>query len=126
MAVFLARLKISDADAAIRVEAEDFVEREDDCRSSRDNRAADDGHFSLVHVAAPDGEAAVDNRRNAEHETEHHDYGKAVTNAGLEVGRTETCTARLREGGQGVEDENRGHRKDRRKPRANFECESIC
>ncbi len=50
----------ADADGAVGIEAEDFEEGEDDRRSRRDDRAADDGHLALVNVAAPDGEAAVD------------------------------------------------------------------
>ena len=38
----LARSKVADADAAVRVDAEDFVERKDDRRCSRDDRPADD------------------------------------------------------------------------------------
>ena len=79
----------ADADGAVGVEAEDFEEGENDRRGSRDDRAADDGHLALVNVATPDGEAAVDDARNAEHETEHHDYGETVADAGLEVGGTE-------------------------------------
>ena len=81
----------ADADGAVGVEAEDFEEGENDRRSSRDDRAADDGHLALVNVATPDGEAAVDDARNAEDEAEHHDYGEAVADAGLEVGGTEGC-----------------------------------
>ena len=50
----------ADADGAVGIEAEDFEEGENDRRSRRDDRAADDGHLALVNVAAPDGEAAVD------------------------------------------------------------------
>src|SRR5208282_1612202 len=48
----------ADADGAVGVEAEDFEEGENDRRSSRDDRAADDGHLALVNVVTQDGEAA--------------------------------------------------------------------
>jgi len=53
------RSKVADADAAVRIEAEDFVEREYNCRSSRDNRTANNGHLALVNIATADGEAAI-------------------------------------------------------------------
>ena len=107
-----ARSEVADADAAVRVNAEDFVERKDDCRGSRDDCAADNGHFALVNVAAPDREAAVDDTGDAEDETEHHNHGKAVADAGLKFSGVE----RLPEGGQGVEGEDGGNREERRQP----------
>src|SRR5438552_8993584 len=62
--------EIADADSAVRVEAEDFVKGKDDRRSSRDDRAADDAHLALVNIAAPDGEPAIDDGRNAERSEE--------------------------------------------------------
>jgi len=108
----------ADANGAVGIEAEDFEEGENDGRSSRDDCAANDGHLALVNVATPDGKAAVDDARNAEHETEHHDDGEAVADAGLEVGGTERCA--LRESGAGIECEEGGSRQQRGKPRANF------
>jgi hypothetical protein len=108
----------ADADGAVGVEAEDFEEGENDRRSSRDNRAADDGHLALVNVATPDGEAAVDDARNAKDEAEHHDYGETVADAGLEVGGTEGCG--LCERREGVKGENGGGHEERRQPRTVF------
>src|SRR5881392_744589 len=88
--------EIADANGAVRVEAEDLVKGKDDRRCSRDDRAADNAHLALVNIAATDGEPAVDDRRNAEDKAEHHDYGKAVADAGLEVGGVEAA-ARLGE-----------------------------
>ena len=76
-------LEVADADGAVGIEAEDFVEGIDHRRSRRDDRAADDGHLALVNVAAPDGEAAVDDGGDAQHETEHHDDGQTVADAGF-------------------------------------------
>src|SRR5439155_20919789 len=73
MAVCLKELKIPDANRAVRVQSEDFVECKDNCRCRRNDGPADDGHFALVHVAAADGKAAVDDRSNAQHKAEHHD-----------------------------------------------------
>ena len=70
--------------------------------------AADDGHFALVNVAAPDGEAAVDDTGDAEDETEHHYHGETVADTGLEFGRVE----RLRGCRQGVEDKDGGDREE--------------
>src|SRR5437867_12833291 len=50
--------EIADSNGAVRVEAEDFVKGEDDGRSSREDRAAENAHFSLVNIAATDGEPA--------------------------------------------------------------------
>jgi len=108
----------ADANGAVGVEAEDFEEGENDRRSSRDDRAANDGHLALVHVATPDGEAAVDDARNAEHETEHHDYGETVADAGLEVGGTEGGGLRPRR--EGVKGEDGGSHEERRQPRTVF------
>src|SRR6185295_7592029 len=66
--------EIADADGAVRVDAEDFVEGEHGRRSSRDDRSADDAHFALVNITATDCETAVDDSRDTEDETEHHDY----------------------------------------------------
>ncbi len=103
MAQPCACLKVADADGAVGIEAKDFIEGIDHRRSRRDDCAADDGHLALVNIAAPDGEAAVNNRRDAEDEAEHHDYGKTVADAGLEVGGTEARA--LGEGRGGVEGE---------------------
>ena len=81
-----ASVKAADPDGAAGVETEDFVEGIDHRRGRRDDRAAEDGHLALIHVAAPDGEAAVDDREDAQDETEHHDDGQAVADAGLEGG----------------------------------------
>src|SRR5205823_4045850 len=94
--------EIPDTDSAVRVEAEDLVKGKDDRRRSRDDRAADNAHLALVNIAAPDGEPAIDDGRDAEDETEHHDYGKAVADAGLEVRGVEAAAC-LRERGQRVE-----------------------
>ena len=96
-------LEVADADRAVAVQPEDFVEGEDDGRGRRDDRPADDGHLALVHVAAPDGEAAVDDGEDAQHEAEHHDDGQTVADAGFQVGGVEGRA--LREGGQDVERE---------------------
>jgi len=101
-------LESADADGAVGIEAEDFEEGEDDRRRRRDDRAADDGHLALVNVTAPDGEAAVDDARDAKHETEHHDYGETVADAGLEVGGTER--GGLRPSRDGVKGEDGGGR----------------
>jgi hypothetical protein len=123
----VAGLEIADANTAVRVDTEDFVEGEYHCGSSRDNCAADDGHLPLINITAPDGETTVDHRRNAQHESEHHDHGEAVADAGLQVRGAEARTAtRLREGGEGVEEEDRGDRKERSNPRASFDCELVC
>src|SRR5438046_823232 len=95
--------EIADANGAVRVDAEDLVKGKDDRRRSRDDRAADNAHLALVNIAAPDGEPAIDNGRDAEDETEHHDYGKAVADAGLEVRGIETACP-LRKRGEGVEE----------------------
>ena len=76
---------------------------------SRDDRTADDGHLALIHVAPPDGEAAVNDTGNAEHEPEHHDHGQTVADAGLEFGGTES----LRRGREGVEGEDGGGHEER-------------
>src|SRR5438067_13835617 len=103
-----AGLKIPDAHRTVRVEPEDFEERKYDCRSRRDDGPADNGHFALVHVAAPDGKAAVDDRGYAQHKAEHHDDRQAVAYAGFQVGGIEARTAAgLREGGKGVDDKKR-------------------
>ena len=66
---------------AVRVEAEYFVERKDDCRGCRDDRAADDGHFALVNVAAPDGEAAIDDARSQREHGPRRDSTRLRTQA---------------------------------------------
>src|SRR5580658_2943504 len=48
-------LEVADANRAVRIEAEDFVEGINHGGRGGDDRAADDGHFALVNVAAPDG-----------------------------------------------------------------------
>ena len=98
-----AGLKAADADRAVAVQAEDFVEGEHRRRGRRDDRAAEDGHLALVHVAAPDGEAAVDDGGDAQHKPEHHNHGQTVADAGFQVGGVERRA--LREGGQDVERE---------------------
>src|SRR5439155_8809776 len=108
--------EIPDADSAVRVEAEDFVESKDDRRSSSDDRAADNAHLALVNIAAPYGEPAIDDGRDAEDETEHHDYGKAVADAGLEVGGVETACP-LRKRGEGVEEKHRSDHEHGGEPR---------
>ena len=114
--------EIPDTDSAVRVEAEGFVEGKDDCRSSGDDRPADDAHLALVNIAASDGEPAIDDGRNAEDEGEHHDNGKAVADAGLEVRGVETAAC-LRERGQRVEEKHRRDREHRAKPRATLRRE---
>src|SRR5438128_5004195 len=108
--------EIADADSTVRVEAEDFVKGKDDRRSSRDDCAADDAHLALVNIAAPDGEPAIDDGRNAEDETEHHDYGKAVADAGLEVGGGETACP-LRKRREGVQEKHRRDHEHGAEPR---------
>ena len=86
----------------------------------------DDTHLALVNIAAPDGEPAIDDSRNAEDEAEHHDDGEAVADAGLEVGGIEAgAAARLCERGNGVENENRGDIKDGGTPRTNFRSDMF-
>src|SRR5439155_3542154 len=114
--------EIADANGAVRVEAEDFVKGKDDRRRSRDDRAADDAHLALVNIAAPDGEPAIDDGRNAEDEAEHHDDGKAVADAGLEVRGIETACP-LRKRGQSVEEKHRRDHEHGAKPRANLGSE---
>ena len=111
-------LERADADRAVGVEAEDGVEGIDHRRSRRDDRAADDGHLALVNVAAPDGEAAIDDGGDAEDEAEHHDDGETVADAGLEVGGTERRA--LGKSGDGVEGEQGGHGEERAQPRTEF------
>ena len=84
-----ARSEVADADGAVGINAEDFVEGEHDGRCRRNDRAADDGHLALVNISPPDGKATVDDGRDAEDEAEHHDHGETVADAGLEVGGTE-------------------------------------
>jgi hypothetical protein len=91
----------ADADRAVGIEAEDFVEGIDHGGRSRDDRTADDGHLALVNVAAPNGEATVDDSGDAEDEAKHHDDGETVADAGFQVGGTEGGA--LGEGGNGVE-----------------------
>ena len=119
--VVVSGLKIADANAAVRVNAEDFVEGVDHGGRGSDDRAADDGHFALVNVAAPDGEAAVDDGRDAEDEAEHHDYGETVADAGSQVGGTERRA--LGKGGYGVECKQGRNGEERTKPRADFRSE---
>ena len=111
-------LERADTDGAVRIQAEDGVEGIDHGRGRRDDRAADDGHLALVNVTATDGEAAIDDGGDAEDEAEHHDYGEAVADAGLEVGGTERgglCPSR-----DGVEGEDGGGDEERRQPRTVF------
>lgn len=96
-------LKIADPDRAVGIKTEDYVEGIDHGGSRSDNRSADDGHLALIHVAAPDGKAAIDHCGNAEHEAEHHDDGQAVADAGFEVGGIESRP--LGKGRDGVERE---------------------
>jgi hypothetical protein len=58
--MFFVLAKGADADRAAGVEAEDFVERIDHRRGGGDDGSAEDGHLALIHVPAPDGEAAID------------------------------------------------------------------
>ena len=111
-------IKSADADGAAGVEAEDFVEGIDHRRGRRDDQSAEDGHFALVHVAAPDGEAAIDDREDAQDEPEQHDDGQAVTDDGLQGGGTEGGA--LGEGGNGVECEQGRHGEERTQPRTDF------
>jgi len=108
----------ADANGAVGIEAEDGVEGIDHCRGRRDDRAADDGHLTLVNVAATDGEAAIDDGGDAEDKAEHHDYGEAVADAGLEVGGTER--GGLRPSRDGVKGEDGGGHEERRQPRTVF------
>jgi len=100
---FLTSLEGAHADSAAGVEAEDFEEGIDHRRRRGNDGSAENGHLALVHVAAPDGEAAIDDREDAQDETEHHDYGQTVADAGLQGGGTEGGA--LRKGGPGVERE---------------------
>ena len=97
------RLEVADADRAVAVQPEDFVEGIHRRRSRRDDGPADDGHFALVHVPAPDGKAAVDDGGDAEHKSEHHNHSQTVADAGFEIGGVERRA--LREGGQDIERE---------------------
>jgi len=121
--LFFCRLEIADADGTVRVEAEDFVEGVNHGGRGGDDRAADDGHFALVNVSAPDGEAAVDDGRDAEDESEHHDYGETVADARSQIGGTERRA--LGEGGNGIEREQRGDGEERAKPRADFRSDNF-
>ena len=93
-------------------------------RVAKMSSAADDGHLALINVATPDGEAAIDDARNAKHETEHHNHGETVADAGLEVGGVEARA--LREGRHGVEGEDGGDHEERGQPRVNFGCDCFC
>jgi hypothetical protein len=75
----------------------------------------------LVNVAAPDGEAAIDDGGDAEDEAEHHDHGETVADAGFEVGRTEGCG--LGHSRECVEGDQAGGHEERRQPRADFRME---
>ena len=96
-------LETADTNCAVCVQSEDFVKGEHRRRCCRDDGAADDGHFALVHIAATDGEPAVDDGGDPKDKAEHHDYGQTVADAGLEVGGVERRA--LREGRQDVERE---------------------
>ena len=111
-------LKVADADGAVGIEAEDFIEGIDHCRSGRDDRAADDGHLALVNVAAPDGKSAIDDGGDAEHKAEHHDYGQTVADAGFEIGGTKARP--LSQGGQRVEGKQGRDGEERTQPRTDF------
>ena len=113
--------EVADTDRAVGIKAEDFVEREHCRRSGRDDRAADDGHLALVNIAAPDGEAAVDDSGDAEHKAEHHNDGKTVADAGPQVGGIEGRA--LGKSGNGIECEQGGNGEERAKPRADFRSE---
>lgn len=95
--------EIANADRTVRVEAEDHIEGINHGGRGGDDCPADDAHLALIHVAAPDGKAAIHDSGNAEDESEHHDYGQTVADAGLEIGGVETRS--LRKGGDGVERE---------------------
>jgi hypothetical protein len=112
----LASSEVADADGAVRVEAEDFVKGEYRGRGGGDDRAAEDRHLALVHVTSPNGKAAIDNRKDAEDEPEHHDDGQAVADAGLELGGAE----RLSGSREGVERDHGDSHEERRQPRADF------
>jgi hypothetical protein len=62
----VARSEVADTNAAVRIEAEDFVEGKNAGGRSRDDSAADDGHLTPVNIAATDGKAAADNTGDAE------------------------------------------------------------
>ena len=111
-------LKVADADGAVGIKAEDFIEGINHRRSRRDDGPADDGHLALVNIAATDGKAAVDDSGDAEDEAEHHDYGKAVADAGFQVGGTEARP--LSQGGQRIECEQGRDGEERAQPRADF------
>ena len=87
-------LEVANANGTVGIEAENGVEGIDHCRSRRDDKSADNGHFALINVAATDGETAVNNARNAEHKTEHHDYGQTIAQAGFQVGGIEARALR--------------------------------
>lgn len=108
----------TDANGTVGIEAEDFEKGENDRRSSCDNRSANDGHLPLINITTSDGEAPVDDARNAEDEAEHHDYGETVADARLEVCGTERRG--LRERRERVEGEHRRCHENGRQPRANF------
>ncbi len=91
-------LEVANANGAVGIEAENGVEGIDHCRSRRDDESADNGHFALVNVTAPDGEATVNNARDAEHKTEHHDYGQTIAQAGFQVGGIEASALRQSRG----------------------------
>jgi len=117
------RLEIADADGAVRIKAEDFIEGVNHGGRGGDDRAADDGHLALVNVAATDGEAAIDDGGDAKHKPEHHDYGETVADARSQIGGTERRA--LGESGDGVEREQRGDGKERAKPRADFRSDCF-
>ncbi len=103
-------LEVADPDRAVAIEAEDFIEGVDHRRSRGDDCAADDGHLALVNIAAPDGEAAIDDGGDAQHEAEHHDDSETVADAGLEVGGTEPRA--LGKGGNRVESNQGGNQSE--------------
>ena len=111
-------LKAANTDGTVGVVAKDLVKGKNDRRGRRDDRAADDGHLALVHVAAPDGEAAIDDGGDAEDKAEHHDHGETVADAGFQVGGIEGGA--LGVGGDGVEGEDGGDHEERGQPRTDF------
>jgi len=78
-------LKGANADGTAGINAEDFVEGVNRSRCRRDDRAANNGHFALVNVTAPNGKSAIDDGGNPQHKAKHHDYRQTVADAGFQV-----------------------------------------
>jgi hypothetical protein len=102
-------LEVANAHGTVGIEAENGVEGIDHCRGGGDDESADYGHFALVNVAAPDGEATVNDARDPKHKTEHHNYGQTIAQAGFQIGgikaralRHSRSSVEYKQGSEGV------------------------